>query len=91
MLPAAIADWVSRRRIELGLTLRMSAAGLLSFAVGEAMGVSRIYWAVLTAVIVMQASVGGSLKATIDRLAGKRSTRCDASCSASPQLGSWTR
>lgn|SRR6185312_13282110 len=70
MLPAAIADWVSRRRIELGLSLRMSAAGLLSFAVGEAMGVSRIYWAVLTAVIVMQASVGGSLKASLDRFLG---------------------
>jgi uncharacterized membrane protein YgaE (UPF0421/DUF939 family) len=39
-------------------------------ALGELFGVKQVYWAVLTAVIVMQASVGGSLKATIDRLAG---------------------
>jgi uncharacterized membrane protein YccC len=31
---------------------------------------SQGYWAVITAVIVMQASVGGSLKATVDRLVG---------------------
>ena len=84
-------DWISAHRAEITLSLRITATGLIALALGELLGVKQVYWAVLTAVIVMQASVGGSLKATIDRLAGKRSTRCDASCSASPQLGSWTR
>ena len=61
-------DWLGRHRLEAGLTLRMSAAGLISFAVAQWFGMSQAYWAVLTAVFVMQASVGGSLKAMIDRL-----------------------
>ena len=52
------------------LSLRITVAGLIALALGELLGVRQVYWAVLTAVIVMQASVGGSLKATIDRLAG---------------------
>jgi uncharacterized membrane protein YccC len=54
----------------MGLTVRMSAAGLISFAVAHLIGLSQVYWAVLTAIIVMQASIGGSLKAVIDRFAG---------------------
>lgn len=67
---AAAASWASRHRIELGLTLRMSAAGLLSFAVGHLLELTQVYWAVLTAVLVMQSSVGGSLKAMLDRFVG---------------------
>jgi uncharacterized membrane protein YccC len=63
-------SWVSRHRLELGLSLRMTVAGLLAFAVGHLIHVAQIYWAVLTAVIVMQASVGGSLKASLDRFVG---------------------
>ena len=43
---------------------------MIAFALGELLGVKQVYWAVLTAVIVMQASVGGSLKATSERLVG---------------------
>ena len=64
------ARWLARHRLEAGLTLRMSAAGLLSFAVAHLIGLAQVYWAVLTAVIVMQASIGGSLKAMIDRFVG---------------------
>lgn len=48
----------------------MTGAGLLTFGLGELLGVQQVYWAVLTAVIVMQASVGSSIKATLDRLLG---------------------
>ena len=48
----------------------MTVAGLLALALEEVLGLSRGYWAVLTAVIVTQASVGGSIKATVDRLIG---------------------
>jgi uncharacterized membrane protein YccC len=60
--------WLVRHHIELGLSLRMTVAGLLSFALAHLFAVSQTYWAVLTAVIVTQASIGGSLKATLDRL-----------------------
>lgn len=63
-------DWIARHRAELGLSLRITAAGLLAFAAGQLLGLPQVYWAVLTAIIVMQASLGGSLKATADRLIG---------------------
>jgi uncharacterized membrane protein YccC len=65
-----VFDWLAQYRLEAGLTARMSAAGLITFAVAHLLGLTQIYWAVLTAVIVMQASIGGSLKAMIDRFIG---------------------
>ena len=63
-------EWLTKYRLEARLTLRMSAAGLIAFALAQLLGLARDYWAVLTAVIVMQASVGGSLKAMVDRFLG---------------------
>lgn len=67
---SSLTDWVSRHRIELGLSLRISAAGVASYALGTALGLPQSYWAVFTTVIVMQASVGGSMKASLDRIVG---------------------
>jgi uncharacterized membrane protein YccC len=61
-------NWLRRHRLQLGLGLRMTVAGLLSFAVAHLFQVTQGYWAVLTAVIVTQSSLGGSLKAVVDRL-----------------------
>src|SRR5262249_50342319 len=46
-----------------------TAAGLLTFWIAHLLELHRGYWAVLTAVIIIQANVGGSLKAAVDRLA----------------------
>ncbi|HWI28714.1 MAG TPA: FUSC family protein [Stellaceae bacterium] len=62
--------WLRRHTAELRLALRMTASGLLAYALAELLGLAQGYWAVFTAVIVVQASVGGSLKAGIDRLLG---------------------
>jgi uncharacterized membrane protein YccC len=70
MHPSSVVDWLAQHRPEVGLTVRMSAAGLLAFGVAHLLGLTQIYWAVLTAVLVTQASIGGSLKAMIDRLTG---------------------
>jgi len=70
MHPSSVFDRLAQYRLEAGLTLRMSAAGLITFAVAHLLDLTQIYWAVLTAVIVMQASIGGSLKAMIDRFIG---------------------
>jgi uncharacterized membrane protein YccC len=65
-----VADWIVQHRPEIRLTLQMTIAGLAAFAVAHLLGLGQVYWAVLTTVIVIQASVGGSLKASLDRFFG---------------------
>lgn len=55
---------------ELRLAVRVTSAALLAFALAKLLGFAHGYWAVITAIIVMQTSVGGSLKAAVDRLLG---------------------
>jgi uncharacterized membrane protein YccC len=55
---------------QLRLVLRITAASLLTFWIAHMLELQRGYWAVLTAVIIIQVNLGGSLKAAIDRLAG---------------------
>ncbi len=64
------AAWIGRHRVELRLALRITVAGLVAFALAHLLELRQGYWAVLTAVIVVQANVGGSLKAASDRLIG---------------------
>jgi uncharacterized membrane protein YccC len=61
---------LSRRRAEIRHGLRIAAAGMLSYVTAEMLGLPQGYWAVFTAVLVVQGSVGGSWKAAVDRLAG---------------------
>src|ERR1700675_418799 len=62
--------WTRRHGSELRLAARTTIAALLAFGIADLLHMAQIYWAVLTAVIVMQANLGGSIKATFDRLAG---------------------
>jgi uncharacterized membrane protein YccC len=62
--------WLRQNQAKLQFGLRMTFAALLTYAIGEALALSQVYWAVLSAVIVSQGSAGGSLKAGIDRLVG---------------------
>ena len=50
----------------------MTIAGLLAYVLAELFALPQGYWAVFSAIIVMQASVGGSVKATIDRVTHRR-------------------
>lgn len=65
-----IEGWLERHGGELRLALRTTLAGLVTFALAELFRLPQGYWAVLTSVIIMQGSVGGSLKAGIDRMIG---------------------
>jgi len=65
-----LLSWLRRHGADFRLSLRVTVAGLLTFALAEEFHLAQGYWAVFTAVIVIQASVGGSLKATFDRLVG---------------------
>ncbi len=63
-------SWFGRYRARLLLSLRILVASLLTFGIAHVLGLAQSYWAVLTAVIVMQASVGGAIQATVERLLG---------------------
>jgi len=67
---SSFLTWAGQHRAQLRLSLRLILASLLTFAIGHLLGLPQSYWAVLTALIVTQASVGGSLKAAVDRFAG---------------------
>lgn len=62
--------WLAAHGAELRLCVRTTASAVITFLLAEALHLSQGYWAVLTAVIIMQASVGGSVKATVDRMIG---------------------
>lgn len=59
-------DIVSRYRAQFALCSRITVAALSTLAIGQALGMRMVLWAVLTAVILTQMSVGRSVKATID-------------------------
>ena len=73
----AFPKWIERaggrigaRLAELKLALRVTIAGTLAYAVTKVIDLPQGYWAVITAVVVVQASVGGSLKAAVERFSG---------------------
>jgi uncharacterized membrane protein YccC len=68
--PRSIATRLRDGSGELKLAARTTFAALITFALAELLALPQGYWAVLTSVIVMQASVGGSLKAGLDRIVG---------------------
>ena len=61
---------LSRHRPAAIQALRMTTSSLAAFALATALGLPQSFWAVITALIVTQANVGGSLKAAFDRFAG---------------------
>jgi uncharacterized membrane protein YccC len=65
-----IAAMLRRHGAEFRASLRMTAAGLLAFALAELFHLAQGYWSVFTAVIVTQGSLGGTLKAGLDRFLG---------------------
>ena len=68
---AGAREWITGHPSEFRLGLRILIAGMAAFFVADVvLGLPQSYWAVLTAVIVMQASLGGALKASVDRIVG---------------------
>ena len=61
---------VRHRRVQLALSIRVTIAALVALALAQLLQLPLPLWAVLTAVIVTQMSVGRSLKATFDYLVG---------------------
>ena len=61
---------VRQRRVQLALSFRATIAALASLALAQFLQLPLPLWAVLTALIVTQLSVGRSLKVTFDYLLG---------------------
>jgi uncharacterized membrane protein YccC len=61
---------VSHRRVQLALSIRVTIAALAALVLAQLLHLPLPLWAVMTAVIVTQMSVGRSLKATRDYLVG---------------------
>ncbi|MXQ11085.1 FUSC family protein [Microvirga makkahensis] len=64
------AGRIGARQAELKLALRVTVAGTLAYAITKFFSLPQGYWAAITAVVVTQASLGGSLKAAIERFLG---------------------
>ena len=62
--------FVHHRRAQLTLSLRVTIAALISLVLAQWLQLRLPLWAVLTALIVTQMSVGRSLRATIDYFGG---------------------
>ncbi len=65
-----LGGWLRRYRVQLALALRMTLAAVVALVVTQALGLPMPLWSVLTALIVMQMSVGRSLRTSIDYLFG---------------------
>ena len=61
---------IRHRRVQLALSIRVTIAAVLALALAQFVQLPLPLWAVMTAVIVTQMSVGKSLKATFDYLVG---------------------
>ena len=62
--------WLRRHKARLGLFFRVMTSALLSFEAARWLNLPMPLWAVLTAIMVTQISVGRSLKASLDYLSG---------------------
>ncbi len=65
-----IEAWIKRHESQLRLAVRVAVAGVLAYVIGTAVHLPQVYWATFSAVLVVQGSVGGSVKAAIDRFIG---------------------
>jgi uncharacterized membrane protein YccC len=65
----ALRHWLAHHHPQLRLCLRVTTSAVLALAVAHLLNLPLALWTVLTAVLLTQISVGGSLKATADYLA----------------------
>ena len=69
-LLSSITAVIRGREAEIRLAIRVTIAACAAYALARLLALPQAYWAVITAILIMQTSVGGSLKAALDRLGG---------------------
>jgi uncharacterized membrane protein YccC len=67
---AQMTDWLARYRWILLHSVRMTTASTAAFVSAYALGLPEALSAVITAIIVTQSNVGGSLRTAIERIVG---------------------
>jgi uncharacterized membrane protein YccC len=65
-----LAEAAAKYRTESRQVVRALTAASLSFLIAETLALPQSYWAVITALIIIQGSLGGTLAAAIDRILG---------------------
>lgn len=65
-----ISQWLIFHRPQLLHAARMTAAGVIALMLFRALGLPDSLWAVVTAIVVTQSNVGGSLRTALERFAG---------------------
>jgi uncharacterized membrane protein YccC len=66
-----IPNWIAAYAAELRFCVRTTTAGLLAFALAQVLNFPlHGLWVILTAIVVMQMSAGGSFRATIEYMIG---------------------
>lgn len=66
----SLKAWFEHHAPQLRLAVRVAVAGVVAYVIGSAVHLPQVYWATFSAVLVTQASVGGSIKAAVDRFIG---------------------
>ncbi len=69
-LGARVESWYGAHRGALRSMVRATLAGSISYGVTALLGMTEGYWAVMSALLVLQSTIGGSLQSSLDRLAG---------------------
>jgi uncharacterized membrane protein YccC len=70
IIPARLRVATRHLAVELRLCSRVTFAALATYSLAAALHIPLVLWAVLTAIIVTQLSVGRTLKATVDYFVG---------------------
>jgi uncharacterized membrane protein YccC len=65
-----LRHWLTAHRADLRLAVRVTVAGALAYLLAETYHLPQAYWAVITAILVTQSSVGGSVAIGVDRIIG---------------------
>ena len=65
-----IANAATAYKAEMRLVVRALTAAALSLVIADSLALPQSYWAVITALIILQGSLGGTLAAGIDRVLG---------------------
>jgi uncharacterized membrane protein YccC len=67
---ATIRRLLTRHRLKMVHAVRMTTASITAFLLDYSLGLSEGLWAVITAIVVTQSSVGSLLKMAFDQFAG---------------------
>jgi uncharacterized membrane protein YccC len=88
-LARAFFDRLRAHRAKLHRAVRVTVAAALAYELATRLDLPQGFWAVITAIIVMQSSVGGTLAASIERMVGTVGGAVVGAAVA--VVGSWTK